>query len=56
MATTTYLSNPQVKIGAVDLSDQCTSAVLTRTVEALESTAFGSTARVYVGGLENNTL
>lgn len=56
MATTTYLSNPQVKIGAVDLSDQCTSAVLTRTVEALESTAFGSTSRVYVGGLENNTL
>ena len=56
MATSTYLSNPAVKIGAVDLSDQCTSAVLTRTVEALESTAFGSTSRVYVGGLENNTL
>ena len=56
MATSTYLSNPAVKIGAVDLSDQCTSAVLTRTIEALESTAFGSTSRVYVGGLENNTL
>ena len=56
MATTTYLSNPDVKIGAVSLSDQCTSAVLTRTIEALESTAFGSTSRVYTAGLENNTL
>ena len=56
MATTTYLSNPDVKIGAVSLSDQCTSAVLTRTVEALESTAFGSTSRVYTAGLESNTL
>ena len=56
MATTTYLSNPDVKIGAVSLSDQCTSAVLTRTIEALESTAFGSTSRVYTAGLESNTL
>lgn len=56
MATTTYLSNPQVKIGSVDLSDQCTSATLTRNIEALESTAFGSTSRVYVAGLENSTL
>lgn len=56
MATTTYLSNPVVTINSVDLSDQCTSATLTRTVEALESTAFGGTARVYTGGLENNEL
>ena len=56
MATTTYLSNPAVKIGAVDISDQCTSAVFTRVVEALESTSFGSTSRVYTAGLENNTL
>lgn len=56
MATTTYLSNPVVTINAVDLSDQCSAATLTRTVEALESTAFGSTSRVYTGGLENNEL
>ncbi len=56
MATTTYLSNPVVKINNVDLTDQCTAATLTRTVEALESTAFGGTARVYTGGLENNEL
>jgi len=56
MATSTYLSNPDVIINAVNLTDQCRSAVLTRTVEALESTAFGGTARVYTGGLENNEL
>lgn len=56
MATSTYLSNPVVTVNSVDLSDQCSAATLTRTVEALESTAFGGTARVYVGGLENNEL
>lgn len=56
MATTTYLSNAKVLIGAVDLSDQCKSATITRTIEALESSAFGSTNRVYVGGMENSTF
>ena len=56
MATSTYLSNPLVTINAVDLSDQCTAASLTKTVEALESTAFGATARVYVGGLQANEI
>ncbi len=60
MATVTYLSNPVVKVGAAtpgtDLQDQCKSAVLTRTVEALESTAFGATDRVYTAGLGNHQL
>ena len=56
MSSTTYLSNPVVTINAVDLSDQCTSAALTRVIESLESTAFGQTNRSYVGGLENSTL
>ena len=56
MATTTYLSNPDVIIATVNLRDQCTAATLTRTVEALESTAFGDTARFMSGGLENNEL
>ena len=56
MATTTYLGNAKVLIGAVDLSDQCKSATVTRTIEALESSAFGSTNRVYVGGMENSTF
>ena len=56
MATTTYLSNPVVTINSVDMTDQCTSAVFTRLIESLESTAFGQTNRSYVGGLENSTL
>jgi poly(3-hydroxybutyrate) depolymerase len=45
-----------VTVNAVDLTDQCSSANLTRVIEALESTSFGKTARVYTAGLENSTL
>ena len=58
MATTTYLANPVVTIGAAspgtDITDQCKSAVLTQLVEALESTAFGSSGRRYTAGLQNH--
>ena len=56
MATSVYLSNPSVTINSVDLSDQCTAASITYTVEALENTAFGSTARTYTSGLANNSI
>ena len=58
MATSTYLSNPKILIGAQNLTDQASAATLTRTVEALEDTAFGATgnARTYTAGLENNEL
>ena len=56
MATSTYLSNPVVSIGAVDISDQCTAATLTQTITELQANAFGSTAVAYVAGLQNNTL
>jgi hypothetical protein len=56
MSTATYLSNPVVTVNSVDLSDQCTAATLTRTIEALEATAFGNTERKYVGGLGNHEL
>jgi hypothetical protein len=56
MSTSTYLSNPVFTCNSVDLTDQTRSAVLTRVIESLESTAFGSTSRVYTSGLENSTL
>lgn len=56
MATSTYLSNPNVTISSVSLQDQCQGLVFTRTIEALESTAFGTGSRSYVAGLENSTL
>jgi hypothetical protein len=56
MSSSQYLSNPVVTINSVDMTDQCSSAVFTRMIESLESTAFGQTNRSYVGGLENSTL
>ncbi len=52
MATTTYLSNPAVKIGSVDLSDQCTAATLTVGFDELETTAFGDTGHKFTKGLQ----
>lgn len=56
MATSTYLSNPGVIVNSVSLTDQCTSATVTNTAEALESTAFGSTSRVFTAGLFNQEI
>ena len=56
MATSTYLSNPVVTVNSVDLTDQCTAATFTKTLESLESTAFGNTARYYVSGLQANEV
>ena len=54
--TTTYLANPTVEIRGELLTDQCKSVVLTKVTESLESTAFGSSSRSYVGGLNNHTM
>jgi len=56
MATSTYLASPNLTINSVSMQDQCHGLTFTRTIEALESTAFGSNSRVYVAGLENSTL
>jgi len=56
MATSTILSQPKVTIGGTDLSGWCTSAVLTKTVTALNDTVFGNTANTFTAGLEDNEL
>ena len=56
MATSTYLSNPVVTVNSVDLTDQCTAATFTKTLESLQSTAFGNAARYYVAGLQANEV
>ena len=55
-STSTYLSNAVVTINSVDLTGECSSANLTRTFDALESTNMSNTARTFVGGLENSSL
>jgi hypothetical protein len=60
MATSVYLSNPNVTINSVDLRDQCTSATLNYVYEQLETTAFGDSARKFGGSsvtsLQNNSV
>ena len=60
MATSVYLSNPNVTINSVALQDQCTSAVVNYVYEQLETTAFGDTARKFGGSavtsLQNNSI
>jgi len=56
MATSTYLSNPIVSIGIVDISDQCTAATLSQKITALQSNTFGGTSTLYTAGLQDNTL
>ena len=52
MATTTFLSNATVAIGAVDVSDQVQSVTLTTGYDQLETTAMGSSGRSYTKGLQ----
>jgi len=53
MATTTYLSNPTVSVGGVDVSDQCKAATLTVGYDQLETTAFGDTGHKFTQGLQS---
>ena len=54
--SSTYLSNPSVTINSVDLSDQCTSAVINYVAEQLENTTFSNTSRSFTSGLFSNTV
>ena len=54
--SSTYLSNPSITINAVDLSDQCTSAVINYVAEQLENTSFSNTSRSFTSGLYSNTV
>jgi hypothetical protein len=58
MATTatTYLANPTVMIGAVDVTAMCSSATLTVGYDSLESTSFGDLGHLYVKGLQSVTV
>ena len=60
MATSVYLSNPNVTINGVDLQDQCTSCTVNYLYEQLETTSFGDTARKFGGAavtsLQNNSI
>ena len=56
MSSSTYLSNPALTVNAVDLSSQCTSAVLTNVTQAQNASSFGSTDSFYVSGMTDHTF
>ena len=55
MATTatTYLANPTVMIGAVDVTAMCSGATLTVGYDSLEMTTFGDAGHLYTKGLQS---
>jgi len=50
------LTNAYITINAVNLSDHIASVTLTTNDDAVETTAFGSTARTRIGGLGDNSV
>ena len=56
MATTVVLNQANLSVDSVDFSDQCSTVTVTESYEALESTAFGDTARKFVKGLGNHEI
>jgi len=54
--SSTYLSNPSITINSVDLTDQCTSAVINYVSEQLENTTFSNTSRSFTAGLFSNSV
>ena len=56
MSTSTYLSQPALTINAVDLTDQCTSATLTKVQKAENASTFGSNDSFYVTGMTDHTF
>ena len=56
MATSTILSNPDVIINSVNMSDQCTAANFSIDYAQLTATAFGDVDNKYVKGLGDHSL
>lgn len=50
------LTNADITVNGVVLSDRANSVTLTYEVDAVESTAFGSGGHTFVGGLQNITV
>ena len=56
MATTVVLNQATLTVDSVDFSDQVSTISVTESYEALESTAFGDTARKFTSGLGSHEV
>lgn len=50
------LTNADITVNGVVLSDRANSVTLTYEIDSVESTAFGSAGHTFVGGLQNITV
>ena len=50
------LTNADITVNGVVLSNRANSVTLTYEVDSVESTTFGSGGHSFIGGLQNNTL
>lgn len=50
------LVNPQVILNSVDLSNRIDQVTIEYTVADIDTTAFGSTAKTRIGGLQDNKI
>lgn len=51
-----YGKSLRVKVGSTELTDHIASVEVTQTVDELETTAFGSTTRQRIGGLQDASV
>jgi hypothetical protein len=50
------LTNAEITVNSVALSDRANSVTLTYEIDSVESTTFGSGGHTFVGGLQNITV
>ena len=50
------LTDASITVNAIALSDHANSVTLNYEIDAVETTAFGSTGHKFAGGLQNNSL
>jgi hypothetical protein len=50
------LTNADITVNGVVLSDRANSVTLNYEIEAVEDTTFGNSGRTFIGGLQNNTI
>jgi hypothetical protein len=50
------LTNAEITVNGVTLSDRANSVTLNYEIDSVESTTFGSAGHTFVGGLQNNSV
>lgn len=52
----TVITNPQIVVNSVDLTNHIDTVTLEESVAAVETTAFGDSSKTFIGGLGDNKV